>query len=203
MPPPRALWWACRRCAWSSRRAIANGSTIPIRCIPPMSAISTPWKPVGTSRSTSKLERAKHLGLEMGIDASNDWVLQIEKAFGVSRIQAVLDLVGAYYLEANLRLLAVCGRMVVVGLTAGTHGQLDMGVLLRKRLTIVGTVLRARPIEEKIELAREFSERIVPFFEGGQLRPVIDRVFSFAEIRAAHELMESNRTFGKIVLRWD
>jgi len=67
----------------------------------------------------------------------------------------------------------------------------------------VGTVLRARAIEEKIELAREFSERIIPFFDAGRLHPVIDRVFSFEEIRAAHELMESNKTFGKIALRWD
>lgn len=160
-------------------------------------------KPVGTSRSAAKLDRAKQLGLEMGIDASReDWVSQIEKSIGVDRIHVILDLVGAPYLDANLRLLGLRGRMVVVGLTAGAQGQLNMGVLLRKRLTIVGTVLRARPIEEKIALAREFSQRIIPFFDNGRLRPVIDRVFSFAEIRAAHELMESNRTFGKIVLRW-
>ncbi|HVS60305.1 MAG TPA: NAD(P)H-quinone oxidoreductase [Gemmatimonadaceae bacterium] len=160
--------------------------------------------PVGTSRSAAKLERAKQLGLEMGIDASrDDWVSQIEKSIGVDRIHVILDLVGAPYLDANLRLLGLRGRMVVVGLTAGARGQLNMGVLLRKRLTMVGTVLRARPIEEKIALAREFSERIIPFFDTGRLRPVIDRVFSFAEIRAAHELMESNQTFGKIVLRWD
>ncbi|HEV2018374.1 MAG TPA: NAD(P)H-quinone oxidoreductase [Gemmatimonadaceae bacterium] len=161
-------------------------------------------KVVGTSRSAAKLERAKQLGLEMGIDASReDWVSQIEKTNGVDRIQGILDLVGGPYLDANLRLLALRGRMVVVGLTAGAQAQLNMGVLLRKRLTIIGTVLRARPIEEKIALAREFSERIIPFFDAGRLRPVIDRVFSFAEIRAAHELMESNKTFGKIVLRWD
>jgi len=75
-------------------------------------------------------------------------------------------------------------------------------VLLRKRLTIVGTVLRARPLEEKISLAREFSERIVPLFDACRLRPVVDRVFPFDEIRDAHELMESNRSFGKIVLSW-
>ena len=159
---------------------------------------------VGTSRSAQKLERAKELGLQVGIDASREgWVSQIEKAVGVDRIQTILDLVGAPYLEANLRLLALRGRMVVVGLTAGAQAQLNMGVLLRKRLTIVGTVLRARPIEEKIALAREFSERIVPFFDAGRLEPIIDRVFPFAEIRAAHELMESNETFGKIVLHWD
>jgi NADPH:quinone reductase-like Zn-dependent oxidoreductase len=77
-----------------------------------------------------------------------------------------------------------------------------MHVLLRKRLTIVGTVLRARLIEEKIALAREFSERVVPMFDSGRLRPVVDRVFPFEEIGAAHELMQSNQTFGKIVLRW-
>jgi NADPH:quinone reductase len=161
-------------------------------------------KPVGTSRSAAKLARAKELGLETGIDASReDWVSQIEKSIGVDRVHAILDLVGAPYLDANLRLLGLRGRMVVVGLTAGAKGQLDMGLLLRKRLTMVGTVLRARAIEEKIALAREFSERIIPLFDTGRLRPVIDRVYSFGEIRSAHELMESNETFGKIVLRWE
>jgi putative PIG3 family NAD(P)H quinone oxidoreductase len=159
---------------------------------------------VGTSRSPQKLERAKEVGLEIGIDASrDDWVAQIEKAIGVDRVQVILDLVGAPYLDANLRLLALRGRMVVVGLTAGAQAQLNMGVLLRKRATIVGTVLRARPIEEKIVLAREFSERVVPLFDAGRLKPIIDRVFPFKEIRAAHELMESNDTFGKVVLRWE
>jgi NADPH:quinone reductase-like Zn-dependent oxidoreductase len=68
---------------------------------------------------------------------------------------------------------------------------------------VVGTVLRSRTLEEKIALAREFAERAVPLFESGRLKPVVDRVFPFAEIRAAHELMASNKTFGKIVLRWD
>jgi NADPH:quinone reductase-like Zn-dependent oxidoreductase len=77
-----------------------------------------------------------------------------------------------------------------------------LGALLRKRLTIVGTVLRTRPLEEKIELARDFSENVVPLFEAGRITPVVDRVFPFEEIRAAHDLMESNKTFGKIVLRW-
>ncbi|MDQ6689678.1 MAG: NAD(P)H-quinone oxidoreductase [Gemmatimonadota bacterium] len=160
--------------------------------------------PIGTSRSANKLARAKELGLEIGIDTSREnWVTQVERSIGADRVHVILDLVGASYLGANLRLLTQRGRMVVVGLTAGAQGQLNMGTLLRKRLTIVGTVLRARPTEEKITLAREFSERIIPLFESGRLRPIVDRVFSFAEIRAAHELMESNETFGKIVLHWD
>jgi NADPH:quinone reductase-like Zn-dependent oxidoreductase len=67
----------------------------------------------------------------------------------------------------------------------------------------VGTVLRARPLEEKIAVAREFSERVVPLFDAGRLKPVVGHVFSFDQIRAAHDLMESNQTFGKIVLRWE
>jgi NADPH:quinone reductase len=159
---------------------------------------------VGTARSAGKLERARQLGLDFGIDASRgDWAAQVEAAVGSERVHAVLDLVGGNYLEGNLRVLGSLGRIVVVGLTAGATAPFNMGVLLRKRLTIVGTMLRGRPVEEKIALARDFSERIIPFFESGRLKPVVDRVFPFEQIRAAHELMASNETFGKIVLRWD
>jgi NADPH2:quinone reductase len=161
-------------------------------------------KVVGTARSPEKLERARKLGLDVGIDSSRkDWPAQIEKAVGAERVDAVMDLVGGTYLEGNLRVLALRGRIVVVGLTGGATAQFNMGALLRKRLTIVGTVLRSRPLEEKIELGRDFSEHVVPLFETGKITPVVDRVLSFQEIRAAHELMESNKTFGKLVLRWD
>jgi putative PIG3 family NAD(P)H quinone oxidoreductase len=159
---------------------------------------------VGTSRSRDKLERAKSLGVDVAIDASQgDWATQIDEAVGRERVHAIVDLVGGDYLEGNLRVLAQRGRIVVVGLTAGATAQFNMSVLLRKRLTMVGTVLRARPLEEKIAVAREFSERVVPLFESGQLKPVVGHVFSFDQIRAAHDLMESNQTFGKIVLRWE
>lgn len=159
---------------------------------------------IGTARSPDKLERAKKLGLDIGIDASRgDWAAQVEAAVGAERVNAVLDLVGGTYLEGNLRVLALRGRTVVVGLTGGASAPFNMGVLLRKRLTIVGTNLRARPLEEKMALARDFSERFVPLFESGQLKPIVDRVFSFDDVRAAHELMHSNETFGKIVLAWD
>ena len=159
---------------------------------------------IGTARSAGKLERAKQLGLDVAIDASrSEWAAQVEAAIGAERVHAVVDLVGGNHLEGNLRVLALRGRIVVVGLTAGATSPFNMGVLLRKRLTIVGTNLRARPLEEKIVLAREFSERVIPFFDAGRLKPVVDCVFPFTEIRAAHELMHSNKTFGKIVLRWD
>ena len=159
---------------------------------------------IGTARSTGKLERAKGLGLTVAVDASaGDWADGVEKAVGKACVHAVVDLVGGNYLEGNLRVVAPRGRIVVVGLTAGATAQLNMGLMLRKRVTMVGTVLRARPLEEKITLARDFATHAIPMFEAGLLKPVIDRVMPFAEIRAAHELMESNRTFGKIVLRWD
>ena len=159
---------------------------------------------VGTARSPEKLEKAAKLGLDVPIDASRgDWMAQVEAAIGAEQVQAVLDLVGGNYLDGNLRIVAPRGRIVVVGLTAGATSQLNMGLLLRKRLTIVGTTLRSRSLEEKTALARDFAERGVPLFESGQMKPVVDRVFPFTDIRAAHQLMESNKTFGKIVLRWD
>jgi NADPH2:quinone reductase len=158
---------------------------------------------VGTSRSAEKLDRAKQLGLEIAIDASlGDWAAGVEAAIGPEQVQAVIDLVGGGYLEGNLRVAASRARIVVVGLTAGAIAPFNMGVLLRKRLTIVGTTLRARPLEEKIAVAREFDQFAVPLFEAGRLKPVVDRVFPFDQISAAHELMESNQTFGKVVLRW-
>jgi putative PIG3 family NAD(P)H quinone oxidoreductase len=158
---------------------------------------------VGTSRSAAKLERAKKLGLDVAIDSSNDWVGEVETKVGVDKINVVMDLVGGPYVDGDLRVLAPRGRIIVVGTTAGSRADINLGLLLRKRARIVGTVLRARTLDEKIALANEFTERVLPLFETGHAKPVVDRVFPFTEIRAAHELMESNETFGKIVLRWD
>jgi NADPH:quinone reductase-like Zn-dependent oxidoreductase len=157
----------------------------------------------GTSRSPAKLERAKALGLVHAIDTSaGDWAARVEALTGTNGIHALVDLVGGDYLRDNLRVLAPRGRLVVVGLTAGDRTEIDLRVVLRKRVKIIGTALRSRAMEEKASLAREFSQRVVPLFDSKQLRPVIERVFSFAEIGAAHSLMESNSTFGKLVLKW-
>jgi putative PIG3 family NAD(P)H quinone oxidoreductase len=159
---------------------------------------------IGTSRSADKLARARALGLEHAIDAkAGDWAATVEAAIGQNAVHAVVDLVGGGYLRGNLRVLAPLGRLVIVGLTGGRATELDMGMVLGKRLTIVGTVLRSRPIEEKITLAREFAARVIHFFETGRLVPVVERAFSFREIQAAHVLLESNSTFGKVVLRWE
>ena len=157
----------------------------------------------GTSRSVSKLERAKGLGLVHAIDASTKaWPERVETLVGANGIHAVVDLVGGDYLRDNIRLLAPRGRLLIVGLTAGNRSELDLGVVLRKRLKIIGTALRSRALEEKAALAREFSQRVIPFFESRQLRPVIERVVPFERIADAHTEMGSNTTFGKLVLRW-
>lgn len=159
---------------------------------------------LGTSRSPAKLERAKELGLEIGIDSSqDDWPWRVEQATAGRGVDVILDLLGGSYLAASIRALTPRGRLILVGLTAGRTAELDLGMILTKRAHIVGTVLRSRSLEEKISLAREFSDRMLGFFETKRLRPVIDRVFSFKEIREAHHLMESDSNFGKIVLRWD
>jgi NADPH2:quinone reductase len=158
---------------------------------------------IGTSRSPAKLARATAMGLAHAIDASDgEWAQRVEAAIGTDAVHAIVDLVGGDYLGGNLRVLSTRGRLVVVGLTAGRRTTLDLGLLLSKRVAMVGTMLRSRPLEEKITLARDFAERMVPLFASGALAPVVDRVMPFAEIRAAHELMASDGTFGKVVLRW-
>jgi NADPH:quinone reductase len=158
---------------------------------------------IGTSRSQSKLEKCLKLGLSAGFHVTDDdWAKKLLADIRLPSVHAVLDLVGAAYLHGNLEILGVRGRMVSVGLTGGSKGELDMGLLMRKRITLVGTVMRARPLEEKIRIARDCAARIVPLFADGILRPVIDRVLPFVQIRAAHEALETNETFGKIVLVW-
>jgi NADPH:quinone reductase-like Zn-dependent oxidoreductase len=115
-------------------------------------------------------------------------------------VNVIIDLVGAAYLEANLNALARRGRLVLVGTTAGAKATLDFSIAMGKRLTIVGTMLRARSIEEKATATRLFSEQVVPLLAAGTVRPVIDRVYKMEEIREAHARMEANESFGKIVL---
>lgn len=158
---------------------------------------------IGTSRSPEKLRRAGELGLDVAIDTSKEELpAALENATYGSGVHAVVDLVGGKIFEESLRGLAQGGRVVVVGTVAGSRVELDLGLLLQRRIRIVGTVLRTRPLEEKIALAREFSSTVLPLLSSGKIRPVIDRVRPFSEIADAHRQMEQNDTFGKIVLKW-
>lgn len=158
---------------------------------------------IGTSRTQDKLDRCRELGLEDGVLAEGGrFSAAVLERTGGAGAQLVIDVVGAAYLEENARALATRGRMVVLGLMGGIAGPLPLGLLLNKRLTVMGSVLRARPLEEKAALAQEFAARVVPLFEQGRLQPVVSEVLPMSEIAAAHERMEKNETFGKIVLRW-
>ena len=156
----------------------------------------------GTSRTADKLEQAKKLGLDHGIDASaEDFAQAIDRLTGGAGVDVVIDFLGGPALAGNLASLGTKGRLVVVGLLGGNAAPMDLLTILRKRLTVVGTTLRARPIEEKIGVTRRFADRVVPWLERGLVRPVVDRVFAFDDFGAAQARVESNLGFGKVILR--
>lgn len=155
----------------------------------------------GTSRSAAKLERARQLGLEVAIDTSReDFVEVVRERTDGTGVDVVLDLVGGPALAGNIQALARAGRMIVVGLTGGRSAPIDLGAVLSKRLTIVGTVLRARTLDEKIAVTAAFVQDILPLLEAGMVHPVLDRTYALSEAADAHRRLESNATFGKLVL---
>jgi len=158
---------------------------------------------IGTSRNKGKVERALELGLDVGILADETWPDRVMEASGGEGVDLILDLVGAAYLEGNLRVLAKAGRQIVVGLPSGPKAQIDLRLLMGKRALIKGTVLRARPLEEKISLAREFEHRVCPLFAARRVIPIVDSAFGPEEAPEAHQVMEENRNFGKLLLLWD
>jgi len=159
--------------------------------------------PIGDARSADKLDRARSLGLAEGIAVGDDTGIIAKRVLewtGGVGAEIVLDLVGGPYTAASIAAAAPKGRIMLIGTMAGRDASLPLGVILGKRLTIRGTVLRARPLEEKITATRAFATQVVPLLASGTLRPVVDRVFPLAQIAAAHRHLESNATFGKVVL---
>jgi putative PIG3 family NAD(P)H quinone oxidoreductase len=157
---------------------------------------------IGTSRTPEKLERASHLGLEHPVHADDGWPERVLELTGGAGVDVILDLVGAAYLEGNQRVLARRGRHVVVGIPSGRRAEVDLRRLMDRRASIRGTVLRARSVEEKAELARAFREEVIPMLESGEARPVVDRIFPAEDAAEAHRLLEENRSFGKLLLEW-
>ncbi|WP_435007781.1 NAD(P)H-quinone oxidoreductase [Tundrisphaera lichenicola] len=156
----------------------------------------------GTSRTPEKLDLARPLGVDVPIcTSSEDFARVIRDRTNGQGVQVVIDFLGASALAGNLDSLAIGGRLVLVGLLGGSAASLDLGTLLAKRATVVGTTLRARPLEEKIAATRRFADSVIPWLGRGLVRPVVDRSFPFGEFRGAIERMSSNLGFGKIVLR--
>lgn len=156
----------------------------------------------GTSRTREKLEAIRGLGIDFPIHSVvEQFETAIERETAGRGVDIILDLVGGSALEENLRSLAMKGRLIFVGLLGGSDSTLNLSTVMKKRLTILGTVLRSRPLEEKISLVQHFAREMLPLFDAGKLKPVLNRVFQLSEIREAHALMEDNQTTGKFVVR--
>lgn len=189
----------CRLAAGETVLITAVGSGVGTAAVQIASAIGA--RSIGTARSDDKLSRAKAFGLLTGINAgSGNFAQSVLDATAGSGVEVILELVGGPYLSEDLACAATSGRVIVVGLTGGAKAELDLGLLLRKRLTMIGTSLRARPLEQKIIATQLLSRNLCPLFAAGKLKPVIDKKFPLAEAAQAHALMESNQNFGKIVL---
>ncbi|PWT87264.1 MAG: NAD(P)H-quinone oxidoreductase [Blastocatellia bacterium] len=161
---------------------------------------------IGTSRTPDKLEQARGFGFDETIAVGNDpltIVNAIRELTGGHGVDVVLDLVGGAYLEANIRSLANKGRLFFVGTTSGAQGNLDIGTVMGKRLKLRGTVLRARSEEEKATATRLFARHVGPLLANGTVRPVVDKVYKLEDVARAHERIESNQNFGKVVLLVD
>jgi putative PIG3 family NAD(P)H quinone oxidoreductase len=150
---------------------------------------------VGTARTADKLEKCKALGMDVGVVPANG-------AFAdrVPPPAVVLELVGGAYLAEDLKCVQTLGRIVLVGLLAGSKTEVNLDRVLTKRVRIFGTVLRARPLEEKIAAMRAFEAQVVPLLASGRVKPIVDRVLPLADAAKAHQHMASNEGFGKIVL---
>jgi putative PIG3 family NAD(P)H quinone oxidoreductase len=157
-----------------------------------------------TAGSAHKLERCRELGADAGINhREEDFPARVRELTGGRGADLILDVMGASYLARNLDALAPGGRLVVIGLQGGATAEIDLNQMLRRRLSVIATTLRGRPLEQKAEIVRRFVEEALPGFDDGALRPVVDRVLPLAEAAAAHRAMEAGENVGKIVLAVD
>ena len=160
----------------------------------------------GTSRTAAKLERSRAIGLNEAVVVAEDPEVFVQAVNGWTSgrgVDVVLDLVGARYLDANVAALARKGRMMLVGTTSGAEAALNFGIVMSKRLTITGTVLRARNNEEKAAAVQLFANQVVPLLEQGVVKPIIDTVCKIEDVRKAYARLESNEGFGKVVLLFE
>jgi putative PIG3 family NAD(P)H quinone oxidoreductase len=155
---------------------------------------------LGTARTAQKLDAARELGLDVGLSADS-WAAGVAEHTANAGVNVILDFIGSAYLTDNLNALTTRGRLVLIGLMGGAKAEVDLSVLQRKRLHVVGTVLRSRPLEEKLAVTQAFARQVVPLLEQGTVRPIIDRVFDLKDAAEAHRYMATNANFGKIVLQ--
>jgi putative PIG3 family NAD(P)H quinone oxidoreductase len=155
-----------------------------------------------TAGSAEKCARCLELGADVALDYSQgEFAPAVLEKTGGAGVDVVLDSIGAPYLAQHLACLRVGGRLVLIGLMGGAKAEMNLGLLLMKRLTLIGSTLRARPVAEKAEIVRGFRARFGAALESGALRPIVDRVFPLAEAQQAQDLVEASTHFGKVVLQ--
>jgi len=156
---------------------------------------------VAVTCSVGKVAACREVGADLVIDyASQDYVAEVMTATGGRGADVILDVIGGDYVSRNFDAAAVQGRIVQVGLMGAPTASVDVYKLLPKRLHWIGTVLRSRPIEEKIAVTQRFEREVLPLFATGALRPVIDRRYPLDEVGAAQEYLATNASVGKVRL---
>lgn len=154
-----------------------------------------------TVGNAEKARFCEELGAVKSINyREQDFVEEIKSITDGAGVDVILDIVGGDYLPRNIRLLRVEGRLLQVSLMGGSKGELDLGRVMRNRLTVTGSTLRPRSVAQKGEIAASLRERVWPLFEAGKIGPVIHQTFPLAEASRAHELMETSAHIGKIIL---
>lgn len=157
---------------------------------------------IGTAGTPEKVGLARELGADVAVNyRDEDFLAVVREATAGHGVSAILDLVGAVNFERNLAALAVQGRLIFIGTVSGNKASLDIGHVLQKRLTLVGTALRSRPVEEKMALTQEVQRHVLPLVAAGRILPVIDQVMDWNDAAKAHQRMEQNLNRGKIVLK--
>lgn len=154
-----------------------------------------------TAGGQDKIERCVALGADGGADRhAGDFEDTVKAWTDGSGVDVILDPVGGAYLEQNLRCLGVGGRLVLIGLMGGAQSNIQLGQLLIKRLRVIGSTLRARPISEKAAVMDALRVHVWPRIESGEVQPIIEATMPVQDAERAHELVASNATVGKVVL---
>ncbi len=155
-----------------------------------------------TAGSDEKCARCQELGAELAINyRDGEFAPRVLEATGGAGVDVVLDSIGAPYLAQHLTCLRTAGRLVLIGLMGGARAEVNLGLLLAKRLSVIGSTLRARPVQEKAEIVQYFLERFGDALESGAIRPIVDRVLPLEQAQAAHDVLEASEHFGKVVLQ--
>lgn len=154
-----------------------------------------------TAGSEDRCRRCLELGADLAINhRSEDFVDQCRQATKGRGVDVVLDCIGSRYLARHLDLLSIDGRLVIIGLMGGSRADIDLSTLLRRRLTVIGSTLRARTAEDKGQIIGAFLHRFGRQLESGGVEPVLDRSLPLSEVAEAHRLLEAGSIFGKVVL---